>query len=121
MKKQLSLVRHVRLTQLGPPAATISSPSLLWHRVGALQQSFNLSTTLFPLAALQETTALHELIKSTPLNLALKHDPSFVQDGPTTLPIVAPKHTESAPVHEPSLQTTKRTMEERRRGAVVNK
>jgi len=79
------------------------------------------------LAALQEAVALHELIKSTPLNLAPTHEKSSLQDestlpilalkhellllvpvhdGPTTLPMVAPKH-ESAPVHEPSRQTTK--------------
>jgi len=92
-----------------------------------LQQSFNSSISPFALAVWQETFALHELIKSTPLNLAPKHEakplhdkstlpisalehekiPSeSVHDGPTTLPMVAPKH-DSAPVHEPSRQTTK--------------
>ena len=72
----------------------------------------------------QAESALHELIKVTPLNwalshepeprlvqdestlpiMALEHEPSPMQDGPTTYGIAAYEQA-LVPSHEPSLQT----------------
>jgi len=91
-----------------------------------LQQSINSSKAPSPLVARQARKALHELIKSTPLNSAPKqpliplplqdestlpivaptHDCWFLQDGPTTQSILAAKQALVLP-HEPSRQTTK--------------
>ena len=109
-----SLQQSINSVNVPFPSAPVQEFSLLHelikstplNRVIAHESSSLQDESTLPIWANTHDSSSLQDESALPISAAL-HESIFVQDGPTTLPIVALKH-ESVPVHEPSRQTTQK-------------